>query len=1014
MMREADSSMKPTSPPPTTTPPSLLSRWGIALPLMALALLAVWPLFQYGPPGDIDAPNHFYRFIALDWHIQHGDWYPRWFTDINFGLGGPVLNFYAPLSYYILVVLRVFVSSAVLAFTLGFALAILVAILGMYRWVSEQFGSQIVGLVASAAYVLSPYLFINLLRRGALPELWGLALAPWLFWAVHQVALRPNRWNRLTLTGLYAALLLTHNLSAVLFTLPLLLYGLIQSGPLREVWQTRFKALRPIGLSLLLGVFLTTFFWLPFFTEISYVQIQRAQIDWTSHFIGWNELLSLPHVYDADYITHDVPLSLPWPQIILMGLALVWSWRQRRLGRETWRIVLVAALQVLAFMLLMTAITQPLWSISALAPLIQFPWRLLGPATLWLGWLSGLSLLAVSNNRWRNILGLSLITIFFLYSYNWTYGYPTRPYPQTATSLDFNRFEIDNPTWAGTTVSQEFLPVWVQSFTPGQTPPINFASEPTPSRLAPLPSGVTLISEQHTINSWSFQYTASQSFTATFYQFYFPGWSATLDNQTVRANASQPEGLVQVPAPAGTHTLSLARTLTQPELIGILISLVAVGLLFIPLRATVPLNNLASVPQSALPLLSSGVWTAVLILLLVAKVTVLDHLQAPFRVAGEQSVPNPISAQFGNDMALIGFAFPNGQQVPSGSHLGVTLYWKALQQMNTRYSTSLQLVDAYGNRFGQSDNYSPGDIPTPFWPSSHYSRDSHTLTIPEGTPPGDYHLHSSVYSGDAGSFTPLALSEGGGLDFDLGTTIIITSAQPGPSAPLSILNASLANTRAMVGDTVAFTTEWYSGNAPLPPLQARFALTDRTGKLVFFQDLPPARPDYPTNLWPLNQKIVYPQSIVLPPDLPVGPLQATLILVKADGSFATKPYLLGSLTITVPERSFTVPAITHPTNTVFNNAIRLLGYDLGPDTITLYWQSVQPVSVPLTVFIHRFGAGGTFEAGQDSAPARSTTSWLPGEVITDVHSLVVTDNFEIGLYNSATGERFGEPYKIQP
>jgi hypothetical protein len=106
--------------------------------------------------------------------------------------------------------------------------------------------------------------------------------------------------------------------------------------------------------------------------------------------------------------------------------------------------------------------------------------------------------------------------------------------------------------------------------------------------------------------------------------------------------------------------------------------------------------------------------------------------------------------------------------------------------------------------------------------------------------------------------------------------------------------------------------------------------------------------------------------------------------------------------------------MAHPVNYDFNNAIRLLGYDTSGDSVTFYWQALKPVEMPLTVFVHHFADDGTFDAGNDSPPARAATSWLPSEVITDSHPIAVGDNFEVGLYDSATGERFGESYKVKP
>jgi hypothetical protein len=92
----------------------------------------------------------------------------------------------------------------------------------------------------------------------------------------------------------------------------------------------------------------------------------------------------------------------------------------------------------------------------------------------------------------------------------------------------------------------------------------------------------------------------------------------------------------------------------------------------------------------------------------------------------------------------------------------------------------------------------------------------------------------------------------------------------------------------------------------------------------------------------------------------------------------------------------------------------LLGYDITPETVTLYWLSLQPASTRLTVFVHNFDTSGNFIGGQDSPPPRPTTSWLSGEVITDVRQFSVGEHFEIGLYDPVTADRFGKPFSNQP
>jgi hypothetical protein len=107
----------------------------------------------------------------------------------------------------------------------------------------------------------------------------------------------------------------------------------------------------------------------------------------------------------------------------------------------------------------------------------------------------------------------------------------------------------------------------------------------------------------------------------------------------------------------------------------------------------------------------------------------------------------------------------------------------------------------------------------------------------------------------------------------------------------------------------------------------------------------------------------------------------------------------------------------------FGGVIRLLGYDLDPAgaapgqtfRLTLYWESLAAAPQDYTVFTHLLDAQGRIVGQQDRQPLggeRPTTSWLPGEFLTDVYELSVppdapsgTYTIEVGLYDAASGQR---------
>jgi hypothetical protein len=987
---------------------SLFTRYSS---LVALTLLASWPLLTSGLPTVGDGLIHFHRFAQLDWHFRHGDFYPRWFVNLHYGFGAPVFNFYAPLSYYIPLIFRLFNLPLPTSLLLGYVLAFAVAIFGTYHWANNLFDSPnhptaqpaganhpTTGLIASAAFALSPYLYLNTLHRGAYPELWGLALAPWLLWSAHRLALGPNPRSRLSFVVIQSALILTHTLSALIFS-PIALFYLIT---LLLSAGNRRSTLRILGFWLLgfgLSLALTAFFTLPVLLESKDIQLFRTflpgDLDYRNNFLTLSTLLSPPANFDPHLVFNAMPASLPWPQLALAAVSLPLL----RKTQYALRVILLTAFcLLLSFLTLSTS--APLWNNLPLARFIQFPWRLVGPASLFLAALAGVSL--SRSSRLTFVVSLFAVASFFLFSLSWTYHTNFTSLPATVTPADAVNYETATGQ-LGTTSTGEYLPRWVTELPAPDT--LNFTAADIPSRLAPPPANVTFDVSRLTLHREDIAYTSPSPFTATFNRFYFPGWAATVDGQPVEPRPSTPNGLITVAAPAGQHTLRLELRPTAPQLAGISLSLVTLAaLLLLALRRpTIAIENRSHNRQPVF------IVSAFIVSLLIARLLYFDRVETPFHHTNLDNLPNPVAVNFEDQLELIGFEHP--PTITSNNQLPITLYWRALAPLTADYSTTVQLADRFGNRFGQSDSQHPGRVPTSRWALDQYARDTHTLLSLPGTPPGTYHLLITVYAD-----RPLSVLQDNapiGVEYDLGT-VTVTRADPQPPGPLRLVDLEMAGRTVSVGDTLSFTMLLNSGNDPIPGLAATLTLADSSNQPFFSASISPAGPDYLSEQWTPNELIRYPHSVLLPPELRSGPARVSLTFVDGQGTVAVGPFDLGEITIIAPDRSFVIPPMSQRVDHDFDDSIRLLGYDLDSDSITLYWQSLQPVSARLTVFVHALDANGAFVAGHDASPARPTTGWLSGEVIADAHPVAVGDHFEVGLYDPISGERFGETFVTHP
>ena len=89
-----------------------------------------------------------------------------------------------------------------------------------------------------------------------------------------------------------------------------------------------------------------------------------------------------------------------------------------------------------------------------------------------------------------------------------------------------------------------------------------------------------------------------------------------------------------------------------------------------------------------------------------------------------------------------------------GEMLGVTFRWQALSPIEQPYVVFIHLIDADGNLVAQDDGQP--HLPTTEWSRGMQIVDPHQLTIPPGTPAGEYELRVGMYpAGEPGNRLPV-------------------------------------------------------------------------------------------------------------------------------------------------------------------------------------------------------------------------------------------------------------------
>jgi hypothetical protein len=183
---------------------------------------------------------------------------------------------------------------------------------------------------------------------------------------------------------------------------------------------------------------------------------------------------------------------------------------------------------------------------------------------------------------------------------------------------------------------------------------------------------------------------------------------------------------------------------------------------------------------------------------------------------------------------------------------------------------------------------------------------------------------------------------------------------------------------------------------------------------------------------------------MLPPDLPAGRYQVRVAIRTVDGTplslegthsskvlgvWPREEALSGTevalFEVKVEERPrrFRPPRMQHRVDALFDEDMRLLGYDLGCNVVhrgetidlTTYWQGLRAMDRVYAIFNHLIGPDGSTAAQVDGWPQGGmypTVQWLPGEVVEEQYAIpvpldAVPGEYElrVGIYNAANGER---------
>lgn len=568
------------------------------IPFVFVIILSLWAVKPFFAPGffPMHDDTQVARVYEMNKSLSDGMFPVRWVSDLGYGYGYPIFNFYAPLAYYIGGSFNYLGLDSLISTKIMMVLGILLAGVFMYVLASRLFG-KIGGIITALFYTYAPYHAVDIYVRGDVAEFWAYAFIPLLFYGL-LMTYKENKWLFVVIGAIgYAGVILSHNLTAMMVTPFLFIATAVY-------WYLAYKNKKMHNIyylifTIFLGLLLSAFYWMPALLEMHYTNV-FSQIgggaDFRDHFVCLNQLWQSPWGFggSASGCTDGLSFKIGKLHMILSFIGimgLIWIWFSSK--KKDFFINLKKHDDIIIFTLLSVfgllissfftlEVSKSVWENIPLMAFFQYPWRFLLLVTFFSSILVGFSIWIFEKkvgesklNKGFFYTGVCVLIFFLLYINIELFT------PQTITNKTNSDYtNLTSLKWTMSKISDEYMPK-------------NF-NKPMMQK--------DIVNEKLILESSNakilYQSQNSQGTTAVIDIFnktnvhintaYFPAWNAFLNGQKIYVTPLK-NGM-SVILPEGRHNLSIDFIQTPIEKFANAISLSGLFMLIIGIILSVKID----------------------------------------------------------------------------------------------------------------------------------------------------------------------------------------------------------------------------------------------------------------------------------------------------------------------------------------------------------------------------------------------------------------------------------------
>lgn len=489
-------------------------------------------------PGLFTAHDIWHQVVRLYYYalaVNDSQLPPYWIGQLANNFGYPLFFFSYHLPWIIGILLLKVGFNIFNAIKILSAASYLLSGITMYFFVRALTKSRLSALLSAIVYLWLPYHFLIIFVGASMGIAFVFTFLPLILLGFHLIK-EQSKFGTILLALGVSGVILSHIMHLIFLLPTIILFFLWEVSCTKE----RINFLKNTCVGLILGILISSFYLIP---ATYYNQFTRAHQEtgfaevYKRNFINFNQLIYSkwgysPIINNAKDGENSFQLGFAqWISILI----LVFLITLKKLSKTYRSLSIYMLLAFLVNILLMLDSSKPIWAYLVKFATVDFPFRLLLPATFIASVSAGIVLVNIN----KKLQGLFFIFLIIVALYtnrnhinvNLYTNFPLSTYLSLETEKTTNTFN-------------EYLPIKADD---------KLLNKPWNEILG---ENLSASSVKQSTNRLSFDLDVSKEGSVSAGQFYFPGQTLYLDNKLMKYNVDK-EGRISFIVPQGIHKVEI-------------------------------------------------------------------------------------------------------------------------------------------------------------------------------------------------------------------------------------------------------------------------------------------------------------------------------------------------------------------------------------------------------------------------------------------------------------------------